>query len=460
MSFVSAPFLLLCLLTLLCYHLAASNFRLQNVILLIASWICYGWANPIWLMLLLAVTLFNYCMGLLVERQSGRDRQRLLVIGIVGNLSVLFIYKYFDFFTTNVAECLALAGIKADPVILSWALPIGISFHVFQLIAYLVDISRGTLKARRDAIVFACFVIYFPQVAAGPIERGHQILPQFERPRGVSADDIARALWMIVWGTFMKVVVADPMAPIVAHGFDTGTSNAASLLVATLAFTVQIYADFSGYSLMAKGISLLFGIELVWNFERPYFSRSIREFWRRWHISLSQWLRDYLYIPLGGNRISPVRTEINLLTTMTLGGLWHGAAWNFVAWGVLHGCALAASRRLQNVTAAQASPAIVGWAATMAVVIVGWALFRMNSFQTLAALREFTWDGSHWRMLGLIGLLASPVVLLETLEEVSQDRFIALRMGPFGTAVLCGVLIAAIGALYDQFKFPFIYFQF
>ncbi len=312
---------------------------------------------------------------------------------------------------------------------MSLALPIGISFHIFQLIAYLVDVARGNLKARRDIIVFACFVVYFPQVAAGPIERGHQILPQFERSRRVSIDDIARALWLIISGTFMKVAVADPLAPIAAFGFDSGTSNAASLLVAILAFTVQIYADFCGYSLMAKGISGLFGIELVWNFERPYFSTSIREFWHRWHISLSQWLRDYLYIPLGGNRISPARTEINLLTTMALGGLWHGAAWTFVAWGLLHGGALAVSRRIEDNRIVAAMPAWFGWALTMLVVIAGWALFRMHSFQTIAALREFSWDTGHWRMLGLIAGLATPVFLLESFQEVTPRQLCAAAAG-------------------------------
>ncbi len=258
----------------------------------------------------------------------------------------------------------------------------------------------------------------------------------------------------------MKVAVADPLAPIAAFGFDSGTSNAASLLVAILAFTVQIYADFCGYSLMAKGISGLFGIELVWNFERPYFSTSIRDFWHRWHISLSQWLRDYLYIPLGGNRISPARTEINLLTTMALGGLWHGAAWTFVAWGLLHGGALAVSRRIEDNRIVAAMPAWFGWALTMLVVIAGWALFRMHSFQTIAALREFSWDTGHWRMLGLIAGLAAPVFLLESFQEVTRDNFVLLRLGPLPTALVSGVLIAAIAVLYQAFQFPFIYFQF
>jgi D-alanyl-lipoteichoic acid acyltransferase DltB (MBOAT superfamily) len=460
MSFESGSFLLLCLSTLLLYHLLAFNFRIQNVVLLVASWICYGWTNQIWLALLLGVTLFNFVVGILLDRSTGDARRKLLALGIVGNLSVLFVYKYFDFFTTNVAAVLTLAGLKVNPVLLSLALPIGISFHIFQLIAYLVDVARGNLKARRDIIVFACFVVYFPQVAAGPIERGHQILPQFERSRRISIDDIARALWLIISGTFMKVAVADPLAPIAAFGFDSGTSNAASLLVAILAFTVQIYADFCGYSLMAKGISGLFGIELVWNFERPYFSTSIRDFWHRWHISLSQWLRDYLYIPLGGNRISPARTEINLLTTMALGGLWHGAAWTFVAWGLLHGGALAVSRRIEDNRIVAAMPAWFGWTLTMLVVIAGWALFRMHSFQTIAALREFSWDTGHWRMLGLIAGLAAPVFLLESFQEVTRDNFVLLRLGPLPTALISGVLIAAIAVLYQAFQFPFIYFQF
>lgn len=459
MSFVSLPFVVLALASLALYWLLRDRLIPQNVVLLVASWVCYGWTNLTWLALLVGLTVVNFTLGLAIERRR-EMRRVLLVAGITANLGVLFVYKYYDFFVLNVAEVLAALGFRADPTLLGLALPIGISFHVFQLIAYLVDVSRGELAARRDPLAFACFVAYFPQVAAGPIERGARLLVQFEQPRSLSADAVAKGSWLIVLGTFMKVVVADPLGPLVDAGFDHANTNAASLVAGTLAFTAQIYADFCGYSLMAKGISALFGIELVWNFDRPYFATSIQDFWRRWHMSLSQWLRDYVYIPLGGNRAGPLRTEFNLLATMALAGLWHGAAWNFVVWGLLHGGALAVARRASRVGLVQRLPGAATWLLTMTVVVLGWMVFRMESLGALANLDHFAWGAWHSSVVLLALVLAAPVAAVEIAQWRTGDPYVVLGLGGAKSTAVTATLMFGILLFAGQFKVQFIYFQF
>lgn len=460
MSFVSLTFLALCAVTLLLYHLFFRHFRVQNVIILAASWACYGWANIYWLVLLIGLTAFNYVVAIAIERAAGGARKRWLTLGIVVDLSALFVYKYFDFFSANVAAALSLVGVSVDPIILALALPIGISFHIFQLIGYLVDVHRGELLARRDPLVFACFVAFFPQVAAGPIERGSALLPQFERRRMLDPQRLLESIWLILWGSYMKIVVADPLGPIVADGFDGGTANGATLAVAVVAFTVQIYADFCGYSLMAKGISGLFGIELSWNFDRPYIATSIQEFWRRWHMTLSRWLRDYVYIPLGGNRGSIARTQFNLIATMALAGLWHGAAWNFILWGLLHGAALATARAFKASGARLPFAAFIGWAATMAVVMIGWLVFRAGDVAVFRRLDTFSFEAAHGAELVFILLVALPVIAREALQTAAGTRFPELSLRRPTTIATMIPIMVAIAIMAGQFRFNFIYFQF
>src|ERR1700682_860782 len=322
----SLDYFALLLGTFLLYHAAWRSVRLQNLLLLVASYVCYGWLNWRWPVMLACFTIANYFFGSKIASNSKQPSvQRIwLRLAIVADLGVLGFYKYFNFFSENIAAAASAIHLHLSPLVLSVALPIGISFHVFQAIAYQVDLYKGETKPASNFVSFATFIVFFPQLAAGPIERAEHLLRQFEKPRVLTPFLVQQGVWLIIWGVFQKVVVADSMGPLVTAMFDKQGTNAASLLVGAVAFAIQIYCDFGAYSMIAKGSAALFGIELVWNFRYPYFSSSIQEFWRRWHISLSYWLRDYLYITLlGGSRRGGGSTYVNFLLTMSLAGLWH-----------------------------------------------------------------------------------------------------------------------------------------
>jgi alginate O-acetyltransferase complex protein AlgI len=464
MSFVSAQFPVFLAIVFILYHLSAS-IRLQNLIILIASYVFYGFWDWRFIFLLLAISLANYIAAILIERtESPTRRNAILWIAISISMLALAIFKYFNFFVLSAVSAAALLGLKLHVSVADILLPLGISFMTFQGIAYVVDVWRGEHKAEYDLVRFLAFKAFFPQLVAGPIERASHLLDQFSRPRTLDADKVGRAVGLLLYGYSLKIVVADSMAPIVDSLFVAGQPFGWSVVLGTLAFGLQIYADFCGYSLIAKGAALLFGFDLIWNFRFPYWATSISDFWRRWHISLSNWLRDYLYIPLGGNRHGTIATSRNLLLTMGLGGLWHGASWNFVFWGLLHGTALVLWRFLP-ISTNPATPVgkIAGWFATMVVVFVGWFLFRATTWELLSgmtvALGNWEWAPVHSALVVTLATLAIPLGLLEWLLQRRGD-FFPLQTPVWLAYPAYATLIVICLAMSSHYQASFIYFQF
>ncbi len=313
--------------------------RAQNLMLLAASYVFYGAWDWRFLALLLGSTIIDFQMARYISSESSPHKRRLaLIVSLVYNLGVLGFFKYFNFFADGLARMFAVAGWHLDAVTLHVVLPMGISFYTFMTLSYVIDVYRNEIAPESNLIDFALFVAYFPHLVAGPILRASRLLPQIARPRTLTPEQNIEGMWLFGWGLFQKMFVADNLAEIVSSAYHAGSSaSGTEVLVATYAFAFQIYGDFAGYSNMARGISKLLGIELNINFRFPYFVASPQEFWRHWHISLSTWLRDYLYIPLGGSRGSEIATLRNLMITMVLGGLWHGADWRFVPVGCISG---------------------------------------------------------------------------------------------------------------------------
>lgn len=389
MLFNSLIFPFFLLIVLLVYYLL--RYRAQNSWLLVVSYVFYGWWDWRFCSLLLFSTILDWFVSHSIEEvDDEKRRKQLLLLSVIGNLGVLSFFKYFNFFIDSFRVLFEGLGLYPDFFTLNIILPVGISFYTFQTMSYTIDVYRRKQKPAADFISFALYVSFFPQLVAGPIERADRLIPQFSKTRKFTSTILKSALPLILFGFFKKVVVADSIAPIVDNCFlDPSKVSGLDLLFGIYAFAIQIYFDFSGYTDIARGVSKLLGIELQINFTAPYFSRNITEFWRRWHISLSSWLRDYLYISLGGNRKGRLRTDINLMLTMLLGGLWHGAAWTFVIWGGLHGTYLI----LHKIALKGKKPDIHSWGnsslgylgdvlfiiLTFNLVCLSWVFFRAPS---------------------------------------------------------------------------------
>lgn len=311
----------------------------QNLVLLISSYIFYGWWDYRFLSLIALSTIVDFVVGIKLHNSSKKKAKKFyLYLSLILNLSLLGFFKYFNFFIESLRESINLLGFTFDTWTLNIILPVGISFYTFQTLSYTIDIYRGKIKPSNDLVSFAVFVSFFPQLVAGPIERASRLLPQFTKQREFDYKIAITGFSLITYGFFKKLVIADRLAIYVKSVFnDVEFQNTISLLLGIVFFSFQIYADFSGYSLIARGTAKLFGFDLMINFNKPYLARNISDFWRRWHISLSTWFRDYLYIPLGGNRVSAFRKNCNIFLVFLISGLWHGANWTFVIWGALHG---------------------------------------------------------------------------------------------------------------------------
>lgn len=367
--------------------------------LLAASYIFYGSWDYRFLSLILLSTIVDYLCGLRIYRSNNpSERNALLAISVVTNLGLLGFFKYFNFFTKNLQLCLGLVGISLDMHTLSIILPIGISFYTFQTMSYTIDIYRRELVPTRDFLDFALFVSFFPQLVAGPIERATRLLPQIASARVVTGNLFCRGCRMVFWGAFLKMFVADNLARIVDPVFaSTPPYEGARVVLASYAFAFQIFCDFAGYSIIARGVGRCMGFDIMCNFRQPYFATNPVDFWQRWHISLSSWLRDYLYIPLGGNRKGRIRTYRNVLLTMLVGGLWHGAAWSFVIWGAYHALLIIAFRLLQDHMPSGLMfkrtflARIWRTAKTLAffnLVCLGWMIFRASSFAQISEMAK------------------------------------------------------------------------
>jgi alginate O-acetyltransferase complex protein AlgI len=465
MNFTSSIFVAFCACFYPAYFLVARNVRWRNRLILGASYLFYGWWDWRFLFLILLTCTIDYKVAHWIEdHPEPRLRKRFLWVSLASNLGVLGLFKYFNFFADSLNWAFERAGLHGHITILRLILPVGISFYTFQSLAYVFDVYWGKVRAERDPNVFYPYVAYFPQLAAGPIERAEHMLPQFREVRLPTASDIRDGIWLIIYGFFTKMVVADTLAPWVNLNFQATQQHGWSTILATIGFGLQIYGDFKGYSLVAKGLASLMGFQLMWNFSFPYWSTSIQEFWRRWHISLSTWLRDYLYIPLGGSRATPLGVCRNIMITMLLGGLWHGAGWNFLIWGAWHGLALSFNFLFRKSGPGAMAP-VLGRFLTLATVFVGWFFFRAETYPTwmgmLGSLRHLEWLGVHTAMLRVICLLLIPAGLLEYVEFRSgQNQLTFARSQPWLAALIEVGLLLAIFAVSERTAVSFIYFQF
>ena len=316
---------------------AAGKTRLQNFILLVSSCIFYMFLIPEYILVLFLAIVVDYFAGIWIERISGPKRKLLLWLSIITTCLILFVFKYFNFFVTNYNSLASLLGWNYSIEILKIALPIGLSFHTFQSLSYVIDVYRNEQKAEKDFLTYSVYVMFFPQLVAGPIERAANLLPQFHATKNFNLQMASDGMRQILWGLFTKCVIADSCAIYVNAVFQNHNNESlGSLWLSAFLFSIQIYGDFAGYSNMALGTAKLFGFKLMKNFDYPLFSRDIAEFWRRWHISLTTWFRDYVYKPLGGNKISLSRTLRNTMIVFLISGFWHGANWTYVAWGAMH----------------------------------------------------------------------------------------------------------------------------
>jgi alginate O-acetyltransferase complex protein AlgI len=446
--------------------------RPQNWLLLVASYYFYAAWDWRFLSLLIGSTVVDYSVALyLGRRHDDAHRRRVLWISIAFNLGVLGFFKYYGFFAENLRVLLDTAGIGVSLPTLQVVLPIGISFYTFMTLSYVIDVYRREIAPTRDLLDFAVFVAFFPHLVAGPILRASSLIPQIAHPRRPTRAQMSDGAWLVGWGLVKKVLVADNLARIADAVFANPAPSALEVLVGVYAFAFQIYGDFSGYTDIARGISKWMGIELNLNFLFPYFVRSPQAFWKHWHISLSTWLRDYLYVPLGGNRGSRARTYRNLMITMILGGLWHGAAWPFVIWGVYQGALLVvyrwAGERWQGARwiAALDGPAgrILGWAVMFHLTCYGWLIFRADSASTIARMTASLgrWDGSVPATLALEWLFYSaPLLLVHGYEAWRRDLH-AVPSLPLLPRYVTVVGLAYLTLLFGEFGgSQFIYFQF
>jgi len=323
---------------LLYWFVFNKNLKAQNALIVVASYVFYGWWDWRFLFLILFSTIVDYTVGILLERENSLLKRKIFLwISILVNLGFLGFFKYYNFFLDNFIASFSFFGMEIKANTLNIILPVGISFYTFQTLSYSIDVYRKKMHATKDFVAFSAFVSFFPQLVAGPIERAAHLLPQFKRERKFNYNEAVIGLKQILWGLFKKMVIADNCAYYANMIFDnSATLSGSTLLLGAIFFTFQIYCDFSGYSDIAIGTSRLFGFNLMRNFEYPYFSRNIAEFWRRWHISLSTWFRDYLYIPLGGSRGSKYQQIRNIFIVFIVSGFWHGANWTFIFWGFLN----------------------------------------------------------------------------------------------------------------------------
>lgn len=460
------------------YIISKSKFqlRLQNAFIVLASYVFYGWWDWRFLLLIAFTSFCSWGSGLLIGKCESKRRARTWMwMNIILNLGILAVFKYYDFFVSEFAR---LFHVSTDGLLLKVILPVGISFYTFQALSYSIDVCRGKIEPTRDIVAFFAFISFFPQLVAGPIERATNLLPQFLKKRKFDYATAADGMRLILWGLFKKIVVADNCAVYVDQVFSNYTDQSGStLLLAAIFFTFQIYGDFSGYSDIAIGTAKLFGIELMRNFKVPYFSRDIAEFWRRWHISLTTWFRDYVYIPLGGSRVSKSKVIRNTFVIFLLSGIWHGANWTFIAWGAYHAILFlpliltGKNRKYTNqVAEGRCFPTLKETGQillTFFLVVIGWIIFRAESIGTAweyvcgicdSSLFEMPWINSPTYILPMPFILS----VFIGMEWFGRNKNCPLNLNSsrrvlrWMVYLLFVVMVFAFGASSESF----IYFQF
>lgn len=487
MLFNSLVFLVFFPIVFSIYWLLKDKRSSQNWILLFASYVFYGWWDWRFLVLILMSSTVDFFVGAAIERQVNlKSKKLLLIVSLLFNLGLLGFFKYYNFFVESLTESLELVGFSPNLQTLSIILPVGISFYTFQTLSYTIDIYYGRIKPTKDVVSFFTFVAFFPQLVAGPIERASHLLPQFENKRVFNYADASKGFRLILVGFFKKVVIADTLAPVVDIIFNSpGDYSGAPLIFATLLFAIQIYCDFSGYSDIAIGLSRLMGFDLMTNFRQPYFAMSITDFWRRWHISLSTWFRDYVYIPLGGNKGTAFRAYYNVFITFLVSGLWHGANWTFIIWGAFHGVLLIIERitikQREGIKRAfnnQFAFNTLAWISTFICVLFGWIFFRANTVSDAGFIvtnlfsdmsnylnvneLKLKFRGIGWTEIDLIWIGFLIVMLIFIDKLINQDKLNRLldskSVIKWGFYYLLFILI--IFSSGDNSAQNFIYFQF
>lgn len=451
------------------------NHRHQNRMLLVASYVFYGSWDWRFLSLLFVSTVLDYVCALLIDHEERPKRRKLyLLISICGNLGMLGFFKYFNFFTDGMVALLGFFGLEVHPLSLNVLLPIGISFYTFQTMSYTIDVYRRRMPAEKNFLDVALFVSYFPQLVAGPIERAQSLLPQVLSERRVTLEKVWHGGALIFWGLFQKIYVADNLAKIVDPVFASADRAGASCYLAGFAFMIQLYCDFAGYSNIAKGLGKMMGFEIMTNFYLPYFTCNVRDFWKRWHISLTSWVRDYVYEPLIASGRTPLRKAMAALVTMTLVGLWHGAAWHFVAFGLYSGIGLVVYAMLRPVLAAMRSVfpgrSVVIYKVVMGLLyfqflMFGFLLFRAQGTEGAFAMVEgilfrFSWGLAQSEMLLGILLFAGPLLLIEAWQGLTKDLDVLAKAGIWiriPVYTLLTLLMLLYGVTDEK---AFIYFQF
>ncbi|MCC9136457.1 MBOAT family O-acyltransferase [Pontibacter silvestris] len=489
MLFNSIDFLLFFPIFVILYFLTPYRFRW--VVLLVASYFFYMYWKAVYALLLIASTAIDYfCGRMMGSYEEPRRRKPYLYLSLLSNLSILFFFKYFNFFTESVHTLLNSLNIHYSPALVDVLLPMGISFYTFQTMGYSIDVYYGRIKPEKHLGIFALFVTFFPQLVAGPIERAGDLLRQFREKYDFSYNGLVLGVRLMGWGMFKKVVIADNLAPLVNQVYNNPTSyEGISLIIATVFFAFQIYCDFSGYSDIAIGAARVMGFRLMQNFRRPYFSKNIREFWSRWHISLSTWFRDYVYVPLGGNRVVKWRWYYNLFLTFLVSGLWHGAAWTFIVWGALHGfyqivgLITRDSRNALNSTLGlHKYPKLLNGlqiASTFFLVCLAWVFFRANNLADALYIIRHSVTGlgnvfelnpntiSHILFLDqnitIFVIAVAGILLLEMLhlvqENISINKLLQRQAVWLRWSLYYALIIAIL--LFGNFGHEeFIYFQF
>lgn len=470
MIFHSSDFLIFLVVVLAVYW--SLGKRMQNIFLLAASYFFYGYVHQWFLLLIMASTVIDYFCGLGIEKYQ-QHKKKILTLSLMSNLGMLGMFKYYGFFADNIIELLQRFGYTGLTNTLYIALPVGISFYTFQTLSYTIDIYRGTLKARSNFLEYALYVAFFPQLVAGPIERASRLLPQVEVKRVFDPIVALSAFHLMMWGFFKKVVVADNVGVLCNKIFLLDNSNFALVWTGAFAFGLQVFADFSAYTDIARGCARLLGFELMENFDHPYIATSPADYWRRWHISLSSWIRDYLYIPLGGSRAGWLRRGFNVVFSFTLCGFWHGADWNYVIWGFYHGVFVFISQVLKKLTPKKIDSnmafILMKWFVTFVIVHIGWIFFREHDFAYTVKYLSLTPSGvSHEDYLAAAFIFMKvmvyffPIWLHMLYCQLRGVVFSGSRQWlvyPF-KAVVSLLLFIGILTLYCPDPLDFIYFRF
>jgi D-alanyl-lipoteichoic acid acyltransferase DltB (MBOAT superfamily) len=451
------------------------QLRLQNAFVVVASYVFYGWWDWRFLLLIAFTSFCSWGSGLLIGKaETRRNSKGWMWIDVVLNLGILATFKYYDFFVTEFAQ---LFQISTDGLLLKVILPVGISFYTFQALSYSIDVYRGKIEPTKDIVAFFAFISFFPQLVAGPIERATNLLPQFLKKREFDYDSAVDGMRQILWGLFKKIVVADNCAVYVDQVFSTYTEQSGStLLLAAIFFTFQIYGDFSGYSDIAIGTAKLFGIKLMRNFNVPYFSRDIAEFWRRWHISLTTWFRDYVYIPLGGSRVSKAKVIRNTFIIFLVSGFWHGANWTFIAWGAYHAILFlpliltGKNRKYTNQVAEGRwlpTPKEAGqMLLTFVLAVLGWIIFRA---ETVGIAWEYVCGIFNASILSVpyfyVGtkkaiLMVAIMLIIEWISRKKEHSLQYSNKTPSWLTWLCSMVIVLMILEFGGSSQSFIYFQF